>query len=99
VSGASVPLRPETLLRRRPHVLSRQLDGEAVLLDPVLGEYFSVNPVGAAVWSALADPISLGALHALVLEQFAATPEVVREDLDRFVHELEQRGLIEIVER
>jgi hypothetical protein len=60
-----LPWRPETLLRRRPHVLSR----------------------------------SLGALHALVLEQFETTPERAREDLDRFVHELEQRGLVEIVER
>ena len=33
-----------------PDILSRILDGEAVLLDLASGTYFGLNPVGSRVW-------------------------------------------------
>ena len=90
-------LDPTAVVRRRPHVLSRELEGEAVLLDPVAGEYFSVNPVGAAIWATLAEPRSLASLQGAVLERFAVGADQAWTDLVTFVAELERRGLVEIV--
>jgi Coenzyme PQQ synthesis protein D (PqqD) len=80
------------------NLLSRDLDGEMVLLDVATASYFSLNRTGTYVWGLLAErrPIAeigsaLAARHDLPASQAAA-------DLSGFLEELLSAGLIQPAE-
>ena len=51
-----------------PDVVSRVLDGEAVLLDLAAESYFGLNAVGTQVWHHLAAGKTYGEMRAALLE-------------------------------
>lgn len=86
-----------TAVRRAEAVLSREILDEAVLLDPVGGLYFGVNPTGSVLWSAMAEAITLAELARLLVTRFGISDEQAWGDVSRFVGELERHGLVEIL--
>ncbi len=80
----------------RSHVRSMADADGAVLLDLEKGKYFSLNAVGMEIWNAA----ERGSNHSEILthlqETFCAPLERLREDLDRFVQTLDQKGLIRV---
>lgn len=91
----SAGLGPETLLRHRPGILFRDLAGEAVLLDPDAGLYFGLNEVGTRVWNLLGGGATLGAVHAILQEEYDAPAERIWEDLAALAGELLAHRLVE----
>lgn len=82
---------------RSEGVLSRVLDGEAVLLDTDGGAYFGLNSVGTRAWEILATPgATRGSLIATLLREFEVTRDVLERDVDALLTGLEQRKLIHI---
>jgi pyrroloquinoline quinone biosynthesis protein D len=88
-------LRRDTLLQVRPSVTSRQLDDELILLDLVGGEYFSLNPSGAAVWRCLERGLDLGAVDAEVAETWPVSADERWSMITGIAAELVARGLVE----
>jgi len=79
-------------------VLFRNLQGETVLLHLASGQYFSLDQVGTCIWEALRAQGTLsGALSAL-LAAFTVEEAQAREDVLRFVAQLESHGLVELVD-
>lgn len=87
----------EPKIARSPGVLSRVLDGEAVLLDTEGGAYFGLNAVGTRVWELIgaAGTTRAGLLEAL-LSELDVTPEVLERDLTELLSGLEKRKLIRV---
>ena len=84
-----------TVLRRRPDVRYRRIEGEAVVLRQSAAEVLVLNGVGASVLD-LADgsrPVSEW-IDSLVLE-FGADRETVARDVLEFASEAEEAGLLE----
>lgn len=79
-----------------PEVLSRVLDGEAVLLDLAGGRYFGANEVGSFAWERIIEGTTLGELVARVTAEFEADEPTAEADLRRFVADLLDRGLARI---
>ncbi len=79
---------------RSADVVSRVLDGEAVLLDLASGKYLGLNDVATRVWELLDGGLAFGAIRAALLDEFAVSPEVLDRDLDRLFADLAARGLI-----
>ncbi len=77
-----------------PDVLSRVLEGEAVLLDLASGTYFGLNVVGSRVWELISSGKSLGEVRAALLEEFEVDREVLERDLQDLLKQLLERGLI-----
>ena len=77
-------------------MLSRVLDGEAVLLDLKSGTYFGLNEVGSEVWELLGSGASVGEIRDQLLELFDVDRDTVIRDLEALVAQLEERGLVEI---
>ncbi|HVL90600.1 MAG TPA: lasso peptide biosynthesis PqqD family chaperone [Actinomycetota bacterium] len=75
-------------------VLSRELDGEAVLLDLRSGRYFGLNGTGAVVWSMLKDGAEREQIAHQITEEFAVDLVRARADVDAFIESLVGRGLI-----
>lgn len=84
-------------LRRAEGILFQELDGEAVLLNLDKGEYYGLNIVGARAWALLAEPYGLGSLVEALLDEFDVQREVLQADLDVFLHDLLQEGLVYVV--
>jgi len=84
-----------TVFSRSPDVNSTVLDREAVLLNLENGVYYSLNPVGTAIWESLNGDRSLEEVLSALRERFDVPNDVARDDLEALVARLRQEGLIE----
>ncbi len=76
-------------------VVSREVNGEAVLLDLASGQYFGLNAVGSAIWQILGDaPVTMAALCDEVEAEFDAPRDVIEADVSELIEELAMAGLI-----
>ncbi|HSF92134.1 MAG TPA: PqqD family protein [Paracoccaceae bacterium] len=76
------------------HVLFRELDGEAELLDLKSQQYFGLNEIGTRVWTALQQGEELSALVEEIVGSYDAQAEQVRVDIDQLINELQSANLI-----
>lgn len=77
------------------HVVMRELEGEAILLNLETERYFGLDEVGTRMWTELvASPSVEGACEALERE-FEVEPAVLRRDLEALVAQLVDSGLLE----
>jgi len=49
-------MRPNIILRQSPNVQSARVENETVLLDVSTGRYYTLNPLGSAIWEQRYDP-------------------------------------------
>ncbi len=75
--------------------VSSDLGGEVVILDLDGSRYYGLNEVGAFVWDLLAQPRSVGALQAALLDEYDVDAERCRADLEALLDELITNGLVE----
>lgn len=79
-------------------VLFRNLQGETVLLNLASGQYFSLDQVGTCIWEALRAQGPLANAVSVLLAAFDVDATQAREDVLRFVAQLESHGLVELVD-
>jgi hypothetical protein len=94
----STSVGPTTRFRPRPDVLSRELEGEAVLLDLATGQYYSLNPTGRRIFELCNGEHTVPAIREILRREFDATEEELEADLMALLSELESRGLIASIE-
>ena len=80
-----------------PEVLSRILDGEAVLLNLATGNYFGLNGVASRIWELIGQGGTVGALRSALIAEFEVREAVVARDLLDLLSSLQARGLIRVV--
>lgn len=84
------------LIRLRADALEwREIDGEVVALDLRRQTYLAVNEGGTVVWPALAAGTTLEELVSRMVDAFEVDPARAAVDINAFVAELTQLGLIE----
>lgn len=79
-----------------PGVLSKELDGEAVLLHLDTETYFGLNETGARLWALLIESPSLRHALGRMGEEFDVEPDVLERDARRLVEEWHRLGLVSI---
>ncbi len=72
----------------------RQVDGEAVLVDPVARLLRVLNPSGCFLWAELEQPRSADELAQLLSHEFDVAPEAARKDVETFLGLLKDRKLV-----
>ena len=77
-----------------PDVVSRDVDGELVLLNLKSGLYFGLDPIGNQIWSQLEAGKPLSAAHAVLLDSYDVTPEQLKEDILQLTNQLVEQDLI-----
>jgi Coenzyme PQQ synthesis protein D (PqqD) len=79
-------------------VTFEQVADEAILVDLDTEKVISLNPVGVAVWTAMAggaEPsVAVDALHA----RFAIDRAVIEADVDRFLDSLVVLGVVNVAD-
>ena len=84
-------------IARSEGVLSRVLDGEAVLLDTDGGAYFGLNAVGTRAWELIGPAGTTdAALVDALLTEFDVTRDVLTRDVADLIAGLQKRGLIKV---
>jgi hypothetical protein len=84
-----------TVLASRDQV-SCKLGDETAILHLGSGVYYSLNPVGARVWSLLQEPVVVEQLRDRLLVEFDVERDRLEGDLSRLLDGLAAAGLIEI---
>ena len=80
---------------RAEDLVYQESDGETVLLDLQSSTYMVVNPTGTVVFPALVDGATRDQLLEVVLDAFDVGAERAGADLDAFLADLAERGLLE----
>lgn len=83
-------------LHRASDVVFQTLAGEegAVLLHLGTGQYHTVNPVGARIWELLESPRTQPELNRELADEFAVDPDALAQDVQTFLSDLLERGLV-----
>ena len=77
-------------------VVSRELEGEAVILNLESRTYFGLDPVGTRIWSVLQEDGSLRRAFEVVLQEYDVAPERLESDILRLVKQLCAKGLVSL---
>jgi len=78
------------------HVLFREIDGEAVLLDLESERYFGLDPTGTAMWKAIVARPALGDAVGDLLALYDVDRSALERDLVELTARLVGHGLLEI---
>lgn len=78
------------------HVVLRELEGEAILLNLETETYFGLDEVGTLIWNALVAAPSVEGACELLLDELDVEPAVLRRDVEKLVGELLEAGLLEL---
>ena len=72
----------------------RRFGGETVLLNVDTGQYHGLDATGGEFFEALTSSNDLEAAVAALGQRYETPPETLRGDLNAFLAELRERGLI-----
>lgn len=83
-------------VRIRDDVLSRDLQGEQVILDLSSGVYFGLDPVGTRIWHLVQEYQPLQKVLDSLLEEYEVTEVQCTQDLLHLVTQMVEKGLVEV---
>ena len=78
-------------------VVSRDLEGEAVILNLETGTYFGLNEVGTRIWTLIQEHESLNRVFEAIRQEYEVSPEALEGDLLRIIDELRTKGLVSVL--
>jgi hypothetical protein len=79
-----------------PDVMIRQVGGESVALDLKTERYLGLDETATRMWEVLTAAESVEAAYTVLAGEFDVDGEQLRRDLDDFIQELLQLGLIQL---
>jgi hypothetical protein len=82
------------MVQRNTTVLWRELDGEAVLLNPTAGCSYNLNRVGTFVWKLLDGKHSLEDITEAVCTSYEVAQEQAQQDIELLLADLRQNNLV-----
>lgn len=83
-------------VRIRDDVLSRDLQGEQVILDLSSGVYFGLDPVGTRIWHLLQEQQPLQKVLDSLVKEYDVTEAQCTQDLLHLVTQMVEKGLMEV---
>jgi hypothetical protein len=84
----------DTTLTVPPHVMSRLVGDETVLLDLASGLYFGLDGVGQRIWQAVANGKKLSETVDIVAAEYDVDRDQATADVLQFASTLLERGLL-----
>jgi len=76
--------------------ISRDLEGEAVILNLKSGMYCGLSEVGARIWQLLQEPTSVKEIRDTLLREYEVEPVRCERELLALLQDLADNGLIEV---
>ena len=79
-----------------PGVVSRMVDGEAVLVDPKKGMVRVLNPAGARIWEMIDGRRTVAELAAGIAAEYGIEASRAQADTIAFCEDLVRRGVLTV---
>lgn len=93
-----MPLTSRSVIQRSTLPLSAAVDDDIVMFHPDRGAYFAAREVGSRVWELVEQPISLEELCRTLTEEYDVEPSRCRAEIEAFVSQLHDAGLVELTD-
>lgn len=77
-----------------PRVISETAGGEAIMIDLVSGDYFSLNETGTAIWTLIEASASQAEILAALASRYDGAHEELESAVQSFLGDLEREELI-----
>jgi hypothetical protein len=81
---------------KNEEIVWRNLDGEAVLLNPHTGKYFGMNAVGCSFWEKIDGHSTVAEIIDQLLEEYEVTRSVLEKDLHELIDAMLKKNIIAI---
>jgi len=78
---------------RSEGAVAAQVDGQLVVLSPGM-DFIAIDAMGEVIWDLLADPRTTDELVATLTERFEVDDDRCRSDVEAFLGQLAQHGLV-----
>jgi len=85
-----------SIVSRKDEIISGDVDGETVMMSIEGGNYHSLNLTGNRIWEIMETPCTVGRIIKTLKDEFDAKPEVITEEVHRFLEQLLERDIIQI---
>lgn len=82
------------MLQRNNAVLWRELDGEAVLLNPAAGCSYNLNQVGTLIWKLLDGKHPLYDIATIICEKYEVEREQALQDIEQLLADMRSNNLL-----
>lgn len=76
-----------------PEILWRVVGDEALLLDTISGNYFSLNPVATEIWVGLNEGDDIDGIAGMLSERYSIDAGRARDDVAELVRDLQDAGI------
>jgi Coenzyme PQQ synthesis protein D (PqqD) len=77
-----------------PTVISETIDGETIIIHLASGAYYSLKHSGAAIWGAIQQSASLGAIAAMVRSSYEVDGADIEHEISTLVERLVEEDLV-----
>lgn len=77
-------------------VVSREVGGEAILLNLATGTYFGLDGIGTEIWTVLTREGTTEAVTSALLTDYDVEESRLRHDIEQFILQLLHKGLLEM---
>ncbi len=79
---------------KNKEIVWRNLEGEAVLLNPHTGKYFGMNAAGCSFWEKVDGKRSMGVIIDLLLDEYNVERRSLEKDILELAENLEKHEII-----
>jgi hypothetical protein len=94
--GSNLTITTDSTVVATAHQVTAAVHGEAVILQMKDGIYYSLDAVGARVWSRLQQPVTVHELRDLIVAEYDVDADRCERDLLALLHDLAAASLIEV---
>lgn len=85
-----------TIIRQAGNAISREINGEVVLLTPEDSKVHVLDEVGSRIWSLISGEADVGAIASAIASEYEVTAETAQEDIIEFAGKLMELGVIKV---
>jgi hypothetical protein len=86
----------DVIVRQDGDLVTTSIDGELVAMSVEQGACYGFDAVATRLWELLGSPLTLDALCAQLVGEFAVEEAACRSDVRAFLKELRGEGLISV---
>jgi hypothetical protein len=76
------------------HVIFRELQGEAVVLNLENERYYGLDDIGTRIWSLLAQSTTLNDVYETLLGEYDVDPDSLHRDITALIEQLQEQDLV-----
>jgi len=80
------------------HVIFRELQGEAVVLNLENEQYYGLDDIGTRIWGLLAQSTSITEVYEVLFDEYEVDPVTLRQDITDLIQHLLDQGLVTLVD-